>query len=139
MKKICSKYLIKFKLQYNDTIKSLQFQNQVRQQNESAEQWMGRNRTEDVECNYKAVDRQLKEQFMHALNDSEMLAEITRELSKSDWNVIIPSECVLISATRVEVQRAQAADINSLHELKNFYAILKWTKANRDRQNQPHL
>ena len=31
-----------------------------------------------VECNYKEIDRQLKEQFMHGLNDNDMLAEITK-------------------------------------------------------------
>ena len=35
-----------------------------------------------VECNYQEVDRQLKEQFIHRLNDTEMLEEITTELTK---------------------------------------------------------
>ena len=45
-----------------------------------------------IECNYKEVDRQLKEQFIHRLNDSEMLAEVIRELTKSDENTMIPDE-----------------------------------------------
>ena len=43
---------------------------------------MGRLRTATVECNYKEVDRQLKEQFIHRLNDSEMLREIMRKFTK---------------------------------------------------------
>ena len=47
-----------------------------------------------VECKYKEVDRQLKEQFIHGLNDDEMLAEIIRELTKCEENVTILSETV---------------------------------------------
>ena len=32
-----------------------------------------------VECNYQEVDRQLKEQFIHGLNDKSMLDEIMKE------------------------------------------------------------
>ena len=35
-----------------------------------------------VECKYKEVGKQLKDQLIHDLNDDEMLAEIIRELSK---------------------------------------------------------
>ena len=31
-------------------------------------------------CNYQEVDRQLKEQFIHGLNDNSMLEEIIKEL-----------------------------------------------------------
>ena len=89
---------------------------------------MGSLRTAAVECNYKELDRQLKEQFIHGLNDSEMLTEIIRELTKSDANLIILSEHVLTWIKRVKVQRAQATVINSLHELQNFDAILKMDK-----------
>ena len=58
------------------------------------EECMGRLRRAAVECNYKEVDRQLKEHFIHRINDSEMLTEIIRELTKSDENVMIPSGCV---------------------------------------------
>ena len=34
-----------------------------------------------VECNYREVDRQLKEQFIHGLNDNDMLTEIIRQLT----------------------------------------------------------
>ena len=76
-----------------------------------------------MECNYKEVDRQLKEQFIHWLNDSEMLTEIIREPNKNDESTMIPSECVLTWAKRVEAQRAQEAVINGLHEVKNFDMI----------------
>ena len=57
----------KFKPQYNETIKFLQFHKLIRQSNESAEEWMGRLRTAAVKCNYKEIDRQLKEIFIHCL------------------------------------------------------------------------
>ena len=34
-----------------------------------------------VECNYQEVNRQLKEYFMHGLNDKCMLEEIIKELT----------------------------------------------------------
>ena len=48
-----------------------------------------------MECHYKKVDRWLKEQFLHGQNDSEMLIEIIRGLTKSDENKLIPSGHVL--------------------------------------------
>ena len=41
---------------------------------------MGRLRTTAVECNYQKIDRQLKEQFIHRLNDEEILGENVKEL-----------------------------------------------------------
>ena len=43
----------------------------------------------DKECNNKEIDRQLKEQFIHRLNDNEMLVEIIRELTKPKENKIV--------------------------------------------------
>ena len=37
----------------------------IRQSNENAEDWMDRLRIATLECNYKDLDRQLKEQFIH--------------------------------------------------------------------------
>ena len=54
-----------------------------------------------------------------------MLTEIIRELTESDDNMMILSEDVLTWAERIEIQRAQVAVINSLHDVKNFYAILQ--------------
>ena len=69
---------MKFKPQFNETIKSLQFRKLYRIEGKSTEEWMGRLQTVVVECNYKEVDRQLKEQFIHGLNDRIMLDEIVR-------------------------------------------------------------
>ena len=35
-----------------------------------------------IECNYKEIDSQLKEQLIHGFNDTEMLGEIIKELIK---------------------------------------------------------
>ena len=34
-----------------------------------------------AECNYKEIDCQLKEQFIHGLNDKTMLDKVIRELT----------------------------------------------------------
>ena len=62
------------------------------------EEQMGRLRLAAIECNYKETDRQLKEQFIHSLNDTEMLAEILRELTKIQENTQITSQkfCVVL-------------------------------------------
>ena len=76
-----------------------------------------------MECNYKEVDRQLKELVIHRLNDSGMLTEIIMELTKSDENMI-PTECMLTWEKGIEALRAQVAVINSLHEVRSFNTIL---------------
>ena len=86
---------------------------------------MCRLRKAAIECNYKEVDRQLKEHFIHMLNDSEMLTEIIRELTNGDENIMIPSNNVLIWAKRIEAKRALAAVINSL----NYDAIQQKDRA----------
>ena len=48
--------------------------------------------------------------------------------------MVIHSECVLIWANRIEVQRAHAVVIKSLHEVKNLVQY-----NNREKQDQPHL
>ena len=65
---------------------------------------MARLRLAAVECNYKEVDRQLKEQFVHGLNDNDMLAEITKKLIKAEKSMEITSEQIL--AKRVEAPRS---------------------------------
>ena len=111
--------------QYNETIKSLQFCKLIRQSNENVEEWMGRLRTAVVECNYKEIDRKLKEQFIYVSNDEGMLVEIIRELTKCEENITICSENVLIWAKRVEAQRAQTEVISSLHNEKTFMQSYK--------------
>ena len=49
----------KFWLQFNETIKSLQFRKLCRSENESAEEWMGWLQMVAAECGYKEVARQL--------------------------------------------------------------------------------
>ena len=79
-----------FKLQCNEMIRLLQFHKMVCCSNESLKELMGRLRTPAVECKYKEVDRQLKEQFIHGLNDKEMLAEVIRELKIAGKMLLSP-------------------------------------------------
>ena len=46
---------------------------------------MGRLQVVAAECNYKELDSQLKEQFIHGLNDKMMLDEVIRELTNKRW------------------------------------------------------
>ena len=71
----------KFRPQYNETIKLLQFRKLYRFKGKSAEEWMGRLHVAVAECNYKEIDQQLKEQFIHGLNDKIILEEVIRELT----------------------------------------------------------
>ena len=63
---------------------------------------MGRLQVVAAECNYKEIDCQLKEQFIHGLNDKTMLDEVIRELSSKSINDQMSSEDMLIWAKRVE-------------------------------------
>ena len=113
----------KFRPQINETIKSLQFRKLCRSDNESTEGWMGRLRIMAAECNYQELDRQLKEQFIHGLNDKDMLGEIIKELTASRNNDHITSDNVLTWAKRVEVRRAKADAMSSITEEKEFDKI----------------
>ena len=92
----------KFKPQYNESIKSLQFRKLYSDDDESMEKWMGKLCIAAVECNYHEVDRQLKEQFIHSLNDKHMLEEIIKELTATNNDDHITSEGVLALAKRVK-------------------------------------
>ena len=70
---------------------------------------MGRLRAVTVEFNYKEIDIQLKEQFIHGLNDSEMLTEILREFLKNYENMIIPGEYVLTWAKELKCKRSRSS------------------------------
>ena len=70
----------RFKSQCNETIKSLQFRKLYQYDEENVEEWMGRLHVTAVVCSYQEVDRQLKEQFIHSLNDKHRLEEIIKEL-----------------------------------------------------------
>ena len=43
---------------------------------------MGKLRIATTECTYTEINRQLKEHFIHELNDSNMSIEIIKELTK---------------------------------------------------------
>ena len=62
----------------------------------------------------------MKEQFIHGLNDTDMLEEIIKELTKTCKNEEITSENAFFWAKRVEAQRAQYTFMNSLTEVKEF-------------------
>ena len=81
----------KFKPQYNKTIKSLQFRKLYQYDEENVEEWMGRLCVAAVECNYQKMDRQLKGQFIHGLNNKYMLEEIIKELMATKNNDHITS------------------------------------------------
>ena len=113
----------KFKPQYKKTVKSLQFRKLHRLENESVTEWMGRLCVMVVECNYRELDRQLKEQFIHGLNDKLMLDEVIRELTAKANDEQVTSEGMLTWAKRIEVQRAQATMHNNITELHQFDKI----------------
>ena len=99
-----SQIAAKFRPQFTETIKSLQFRKLYRFKGESAEEWMGRLHVAVVECKYREVDQQLKEQFIHGLNDKVMLEEVSRELTTRNNDEQTTSEGVLVWVKRVEVQ-----------------------------------
>ena len=118
----------KFQPQFNETIKLLQFRKLCRSKNESAEEWMGWLQMVAAQCGYNEVDRQLKEQFIHGLNDKIMLDKIIRELMSRTSNVQTTSEDVLTLVKRVEAQRMQAVVLNDLTEIKASDKIKKGTE-----------
>ena len=67
-----------------------------------------------IECNYKEIGRQLKEQFIHGFNDTEMLGEIIKELTKICENEEITSKNVLSWVKMVKAQGAQSTIMNSI-------------------------
>ena len=94
-----------------------------RQSSENADQWKGRLRIALAECNYKEMDRCLKDHFIYGLNDNEMLIEIMYELTDiKDMNVV-SSEQVLAWVRQVEAQRLHTVILDNLREAKDFDAI----------------
>ena len=75
---------------------------------------MDRIRLAAIECNYKEIDRKLKEQFMYRINDSDMLAEIFRQFTKTYENTHVTREQELAQVKRIEVQRVKAMVIHIL-------------------------
>ena len=84
-------------------IKSLQSRKLYWYDEENVEEWMGRLCIAAVECNYKEVYRQLKEQFIHGLNGKHMFEEIIKELMAAKNDDHITSGGVLAWVKRVEV------------------------------------
>ena len=121
----------KFKLQYNETIKSLQFRKLYRLENESADEWMGRLHVTVADCNYRGLDRQLKEQFIHGLNDKLMLDAIIRELTTKNNDEQVTSKCVQTWAKRIEARRTQATILSNITESCQFDKI-KVTQKSRE-------
>ena len=114
----------------NPSTLSLQFRKLYQHDKENVEEWMGRLCIVAVECNYQEVDRQLKEQFIHSLNDKHVLEEIIKELTATNNDDHITSGSLLSWAKRVETQRAQVAVLNMLTESRQFgkVKILKRTR-----------
>ena len=110
----------KFRPQFSEMIKSLQVCTFIRHNWENAEEWMGRIWLSAIECNYKEIDRQLKEEFIYVLNDTEILGELIKELTKICENEEITRENVLSWVKRVEVQKGQSSIMNSLTQVKEF-------------------
>ena len=88
-----------------------------------------------VECNYREVNRQLKEQFIHWLNARCMVEEIIKELTATNEDEQITSESMLAWTKRVEAQRAQAAVLSTITESRQFdkVKIVKKTKEDNTR------
>ena len=78
----------KFKPQHNETILSMQYCKLTREQNENAEEWMGRIRLKVIECSFKERDRRLKEQFINGISNEEMMTKIIREVTQIKKNKI---------------------------------------------------
>ena len=73
-----------------------------------------------VGCNYQEIERQLKEQFIHGLNDKYMLKEIIKELTTTTDYDQISSGGMLAWPKRAEAQRAQAAVLNPIAKLRQL-------------------
>ena len=90
-----------------------------------------------VWCNYQEVDRQLKEQFIHGLNDKYMLQEIIKQLMATNNNDHITSGGMLAWAKMMEMQRAQAVVLDSFTESKQFDKIKVSDKARHNKTRGP--
>ena len=113
-------FATKFRPQYNQTIKSLQFRQLHRIEGEAVDEWTGRLHMAAAECDYKEIDRQLKEQFIHSLNDKGMLGEIIKEPTIKSNDEQTTSEGVLVWVKRVEAHGAQAVILNDITETCQF-------------------
>ena len=53
---------------------------------------MGRLRIAIAECNYKEIDRQIKEKFIHGQNVDDMIIEIIKQVTKLEENENMTSQ-----------------------------------------------
>ena len=101
---------------------------------------MGRLRISAIEYNYKEIGRQLTKQFIHILNDDDMMVEIIKEFTKSEENKDVASNQVLLWERQVEAQGTQTTVLNSLKVNQKFDNILfekqKNTSINYNRAKQ---
>ena len=97
----------------------------------------GRLHVAAVECNYQEVHRQLKEQFIHGINNKSMLEEIIKELTTAKNDDCMTSEGILAWAKRVEVLRAQAAVLNTLTESRQYDKIKVSRKVKESKKHSP--
>ena len=87
----------KFKKQFKETRKSLEFWKLCIKDGENTEEWL---QLTAEECNYQEPDRKLKDPFIHQLNDKEMLGEIIKELTTTKRNNTIASENIFYHGQR---------------------------------------
>ena len=77
----------KFKPQYNETKKSLQFHKLVRKHNKNTERMDGQRQTSNSSYGMQlSSGEQLKVQFIHGLNEHGLMVEIIKELIKTEEN-----------------------------------------------------
>ena len=69
-------------------------------------------------CIYQEVARQLKEHFIHGLNDKNMLEEIIKELTATNNNDHITSGEVLVWAKRVEDAEGPGSSFKHVNRVK---------------------
>ena len=88
----------KFKYQYNGTVKSLQYCKINRHNSENVEEWIERLRIAAF-CKYQEHDSWVKEQFIHGLNDGNVLREISQELTFIKDTSKVTNNWILMWAT----------------------------------------
>ena len=98
---------------------------------------MGRLCAVAVECTYQEIDRQLKEQFIHGINNKHMLEEIIKELTATSNDVHITSGGVQVWAKRVEGQRVQASVLDTLTESRQFNKVKISKRPKEDNARAP--
>ena len=81
---------------------------------------MGKLRMANTEYNYMEINKQLKEQFIHGLNDSGMSIQIINECTKIEENDNVTNEQVLPWARSVEAQKAHSGILENLNETEDF-------------------